>query len=57
MELIALKLHIKPHQFWRPFNITITVNNSIEPSPFADHMTIRGANNGIVINQIYSYNY
>ena len=35
------------HQFWRPFNITISVNNSVGSSPFTDHMTVRGVNNGM----------
>ena len=38
------------HQFWRPFNITISVNNSVGSSPFSDHMIVRGADNGNVIN-------
>ena len=40
---------VEHYQFWRPFSITIAVNNSIGPSPFSDHMMIRGANNGTVI--------
>ena len=40
---------LKYHQFWRPFNITISVNNSVGFSLFSDHMIVRGANNGNVI--------
>ena len=40
---------VEHHQFWRPFNITIAVNNSIGSSPFSDNMIIRGTNNGTVI--------
>ena len=41
---------VEHHQFWRPFNITISVNNSVGSSPFSDHMTVRGANNGSLLN-------
>ena len=45
---------VKYHQFWRPFNITISVNNSVGFSPFSDHMIVRGANNGnVIINYVY----
>ena len=40
---------VEHSEFWRPFNITISVNNSIGSSPFSDHMIVRGANNGTVI--------
>jgi len=42
------KFQIKHYQFWRPFNITIAVNNSVGASPFSNHMIVRGANNGIM---------
>ena len=45
-----LTFQVKYHQFWRPFNVTISVNNSVGSSPFSDHMIVRGANNGNVIN-------
>ena len=39
---------VERSEFWRPFSITISVNNSIGSSPFSDHMIVRGANNGTV---------
>ena len=44
---------VEHNQFWRPFNITISVNNSVGSSPFTDHMIVRGVNNGTNhINQL-----
>ena len=40
---------VEHNQFWRPFNITISVNNSVGSSPFTDHMIVRGPINGAVI--------
>jgi len=37
---------VEHDQFWRSFNITISVNNSIGSSPFSDHMIVRGPING-----------
>ena len=39
---------VEHDQFWRPFNITISVNNSIGSSPFSDHMIVRAVHNGII---------
>ena len=43
------------HQYWRPFNITMSVNNSVGTSPFTDHITVGGIDNGmytVIINYI-----
>ena len=52
MGTYTFTFQVEHHQFWRPFNITISVNNSVGSSPFSDHVIIRGARNGTVINII-----
>ena len=38
---------VEQDHFWRPFIVTIAVNNSIGSSPYSDHMIAIGATNGM----------